>query len=90
VAIHECDADPDCQRDGGVKVCQKGDCGGQNRCVDPQCAGAGDTSCATNQVCSGRLCVAKPCGADGECSGYCVNGVCATALGACGKQQAYP
>jgi hypothetical protein len=67
-----------------------GDCIGQNRCVDPQCGGVGQAACPTNEVCSDRLCVAKPCAVDGECSGYCVNGVCSSGLGACGYQAAYP
>jgi hypothetical protein len=85
--IHDCDTDQDCRKDGGVKVCQHGDCSGANRCIDQQCTGQ---TCGTNQTCTDNQCVAKSCTVDTECVGYCVNSVCSTTLGSCGKQAAYP
>lgn len=71
-----------------MQVCQLGDCTGQNRCIDPQCSQA--EPCAENSKCSNTQCVHQPCAVDSECSGYCVNGVCAAGLGICNQQAEYP
>ena len=87
--LHECDVDADCPDGGSAKVCSRDSCG-RTQCVDPTCGAAGDPACPTNTVCAKRLCAAKPCSLDTECVGFCVNGVCSSTLGTCGRQAQYP
>jgi hypothetical protein len=93
----ECHADADCRTDGGARVCTKpvcsqaGGCGcsGGGKCVDPGCTT--DPDChGPNQACQDSVCVTKACTGDSDCMGFCVNGLCSSSLGACGRQQFFP
>jgi hypothetical protein len=69
-----CTGNSDC---GSGQTCNAG------HCITPPCST--DASCGTNFVCdpTNHGCAPKSCGADADCSGYCVDGICSAQPGAC-------
>jgi hypothetical protein len=57
-------------------------CGATHRCEAAPCTQPAECGSA-NLSCTAAHCAAKPCTSDGDCAGYCVNGTCSAALGAC-------
>jgi hypothetical protein len=60
-------------------------CGATHRCEAAPCTQPAECGSA-NLSCTAAHCAAKPCTKDGDCAGYCVNGTCGAALGACFAQ----
>jgi hypothetical protein len=86
---NDCGRDSDCAGDGeageGLVCARVGPCG-PNQCVSPCTA---DTDCGPNEACTGAassgasVCGVKSCAHDSDCSGYCLNGSCASEAGKC-------
>jgi hypothetical protein len=56
-------------------------CGSDHRCQLKPCGAPSD--CPTDFACGATGCQRKPCSSDAECQGYCVEGACFEAPGAC-------
>ena len=63
-------------------TCAEGQtCDASKHCLDTTCAA--DLDCPTNFVCTTGSCKRRECNANGDCEGFCVNGLCHTAVGTC-------